>query len=111
MNRSPFVAALAVIGLGLASTAALAGDFDETRSMKVRFAELDLSKQAGAEELYRRIKRAAFIVCGGQYGSIGAYGVKKSECYKSAVSNAVQQVNSPVLTALHGAKPQRVASR
>jgi len=99
-------AALAALAVGLAAPAHSA-----EKSVIVRFAELDLNKQAGVEVLYKRIKRAAFQVCDPEFGPITAFQTRKGECYRNAVANAVAKVNSPLLTALHTGSPERVASR
>ncbi len=101
---------LAAIVCTFATSGAIAGGTEE-RSMTVRFAELDLSKQAGVEVLYRRIKSAAWTVCGGR-DPIARINIAKSQCYKTAVANAVTQVNAPLLTALHTEKTKtRLASK
>jgi UrcA family protein len=73
------------------------------RSVKVSYADLNLSTLAGATTLYRRIERAARTVCGPESSlrEIQRYRDWKN-CYESAVSNAVARVNSPLLTAVHG---------
>ncbi len=121
--RQILIAGLAVITLGLASTSTFAAS-PSSESMKVfasspsssesitvNYAELDLTQPAGAQILYRRIQQAAFEICGG--GFIGPFGdirTKASPCYKNAVANAVAQVNSPRLSALHRAHSTRLAS-
>lgn len=109
--RQILISGLAVVTLGFAWTSASASSPDETSSISVSYAELDLSQPAGAQVLYNRIQQAAFEICGG--GFIGPFSVirtKTSPCYKSAVSNAVAQVNSPRLSALHRSHITRLAS-
>jgi len=73
---------------------------DATRSLAVRYSHLELSTVAGATSLYRRIAGAARFVCGSQ-------GRRMEElddwqrCYRNALSDAVAEVNSPLLTAVH----------
>ena len=108
--RQILIAGLAVITLGLASTSTFAAS-PSSESITVNYAELDLTQPAGAQILYRRIQQAAFEICGG--GFIGPFGdirTKASPCYKNAVANAVAQVNSPRLSALHRAHSTRLAS-
>jgi len=68
----------------------------------VSFADLDLSKPAGAQTLYKRIKAAAAYVCGsnGRYTRLGGRKAWRA-CYDTAVANAVAQIDRPSLTALH----------
>jgi UrcA family protein len=71
-------------------------------SVTVSFADLDLSKAAGAQTLYKRIKAAARRAC----GSIDGYTHMRSqrgwrECYESAIADAVARVDRPSLTALY----------
>jgi len=81
---------------------------EQTYSKKVSYAGLNLSSQAGAEILYGRIKSAARDVCGGRDPVLRG-SITRTPCYRDAVSNAVAQVNSPVLSALHSKKATRLA--
>src|SRR5215510_10381907 len=94
-GRAYVLAALASFTFGLAGSVASAADND---SKTVRFAELDLAKPAGAKELYERLKRATFEVCGGRDGVMHMY-VRKPRCYDATLSAAVAKVNSPLLSA------------
>lgn len=102
---------LAAVTLGLASTSFASASDNDVRKQTVSYAELDLTKQAGAEALYKRIKRAAFTVCGGYDSPMPWSYTLKSRCYKTALNEAVAKVNSPLLTALHQDKNSRVASK
>jgi len=73
-------------------------------SVTVRYADLDLSTSAGANELYQRIQAAAKQVC----GPPGADLIEQTgwrRCYRMAVGDAVRKVNSPLLIAVHTGKP------
>ena len=72
-----------------------------TSSVTVRYVELDLSRSAGAQVLYNRIQQAALEVCNGFVGPFSEMHTRASPCYKDAVENAVAQVNSPQLSAIH----------
>ena len=74
---------------GLAATAS-----DELRREVVRFADLDLTRPAGAQQLYRRIERAAHEVC----AAYGSRGYDRS-CADAAIGRAVAEVGAPLLTA------------
>jgi UrcA family protein len=72
-------------------------------SVTVRFADLNLSSAEGARTLYGRIRSAAKTVCGprqsiAEFGRMGAW----KRCYRTAIDEAVTQVDRPTLTALHG---------
>jgi UrcA family protein len=72
------------------------------KSQTVSFADLDLSKAAGAQTLYQRIKVAARHVCGpaDRYTYVTPSNVFR-KCFEAAVADAVAQVDRPSLTALH----------
>ena len=70
------------------------------RTEVVRFADLDLTRPAGTQELYRRIEHAARNVCerpGADPYALYAY----MTCRKSAIARATSDV-APLLTE-HGA--------
>ena len=72
---------------------------DDVHSVRVDFADLDLTSPAGAEHLYRRLSIAARDVCGddseivdlNQLAAIHA-------CRSEALEDAVATVNRPLLT-------------
>jgi UrcA family protein len=69
-------------------------------SITVRYADLDLSRVAGAQTLYKRIKGAARSVCGDQGRRIEEQQQWKG-CYRGTIADAIVKVNSPLLTLLH----------
>jgi UrcA family protein len=97
---------LAAVVVGLASAnsfattpiRAVASSDATVRSITVSFGELDLTKPAGAEALYRRIKKAARAVCD-SYDSPTPWNLKaQKQCSKTAIDDAVAQVNAPLLS-------------
>jgi UrcA family protein len=108
-GRQLLVTSLAVATLSLASTGFASAD--DVRKVTVSYAELDLSKPAGADALYQRIKRAAFLVCGGEDSPIGWNRIQKQQCISASVDEAVAKVNAPLLSALHQGQNTRVASK
>ena len=72
----------------------------EFKSKTVNYADLDLSKQAGAEELVKRIRGAAKFVCSPKPNTTD---IKSSDeytkCVDRAFENAVAQVGNPLVTA------------
>lgn len=83
----------------------------DTRSVKVSYSELDITKPAGAQALYKRIRKAAFAVCGAYDSPMPWYYTARSQCFKTAVDDAVGKVNSPLLTSLHNNENTRLASK
>jgi UrcA family protein len=82
-----------------------AAQADEALPHKVvSFKDLNLSSTEGAAVLYGRIKRAANEVC----GQADRFNLSQSHtiqvCINEAVSRAVSQINSPMLTSLYEAK-------
>ena len=73
----------------------------ETRSVSVRYADLDLASAAGAAALYQRLQGAARVVCG--YADEMAMVTYVNRCNHSAISHAVSSVNAPLLSAIHDA--------
>lgn len=94
--------------LCLAAAAAMSGAIparaqisDAVPSVTVKYGDLNIGAQAGAQVLLRRIESAANTACGGppdirqlnQWASFEA-------CRKSAVARAVVAIDSPMLTAV-----------
>ena len=74
----------------------------------VSYGDLDLSKPAGAQTLYKRIKAAAVRVCARNDNYSILEGRRAwHECYDTAVANAVYQIDRPTLTALHREETNR----
>jgi UrcA family protein len=62
----------------------------------VKFGELDTTRTAGKEELYRRLSRAADAVCSpleGVFGSRALVTPQYKACMNQALSGAVAQIN------------------
>ena len=70
----------------------------------VHFKGLNLSSSEGAALLYGRIKDAAREVCGERDRFILSQSHAIKICMNDAVSRAVAEINSPVLTSLYQAK-------
>jgi UrcA family protein len=98
------LAAAAVCPFAL-SHADRVGQLDGTPQIVVEYDDLDISNTRGLETLYDRIQLAAASVCG--YDRLHkelSRQRRPSACYEAAVDNAIEQVNQPMLTALHRAK-------
>ncbi len=85
---------IGLVGISMATDTAPA----VVHSKTVRYADLDLTKPAGAKVLYGRIRVAAREVCG--FGD-WPLPVNYQGCVDGAIDNAVTKVNSPALTTLH----------
>ena len=69
------------------------------KSRTVQYADLNLNKAAGAATLFSRIKGAAQAVCAGHRGGMTLRDRDShADCMRSAVSDAVAQVDEPLLT-------------
>jgi UrcA family protein len=98
--------AMAVCGLQATARAADDGLPKET----VSYADLDISKPAGARTLYGRIVTAAKHVCrDSSYGNLLRMGQER-RCTDNAIDNAVKAVGSPQLSALRSGKVIHLAS-
>jgi UrcA family protein len=111
-----YITGLAAVFLASASSftpAAPLEQFDAAPSIKVSFADLDLNKTAGVDALYKRIQRAARMVCRDSTSPFDIGRARKfRKCYEAAIDTAVTDVRSPLLTARHdGDKSKRTAAR
>jgi UrcA family protein len=81
------------------------------RQQRVSFADLDISKPAGAKVLYSRIKAAAYKVCTiNGYQDMAAM-QRVNRCIDVAINNAVKEVDSPALSALRPSSMIHLASQ
>jgi UrcA family protein len=85
-----------------------------TQHAVVRVSKLDPASRSDAERLYRAIERAAEDVCGSGATRVLRQWQAQRACAAEAVARAVEQVDSPVLTAVHfkaidRAGPERTA--
>ena len=95
-------------GLMLLSTATFADEtaVDSVRSLNVEYVQADLADPAAAKVLYKRIQRAARMVCDGPaVREIDRY-LEYKTCYTRAVDAAVAAVGATALTAVHHGKTQ-----
>ena len=104
--RAIAIGAVVVLGFG-AGSATAAGPSNEqslsggAKQYVVRFADLDLSKMAGATALYVRLQHAARVVCDPLESRELAFATKYRACMDQAVTNAVASVNRPLLSEYH----------
>jgi UrcA family protein len=93
---------------GLQATARAADDGLPKET--VSYADLDISKPAGAKALYRRIAAAARRVCSVNSYQDLAMMKQESICTDKAIDNAVKTVGSPALSALRPGSMTHLAS-
>ena len=76
---------------------------DDTPSMSVSYAGLDLNDPAGMHTLYGRLKVAARLVCGGDIS--GVREVQRifahKACVDDALDSAIDSIDNAALTTLH----------
>lgn len=92
--------AVAALSVGLATPQALAGDGDQTRTMVVKYGDLDLAVADGPSALYQRLKHATREVCKRPDGSFGDP-VVWLHCYHNALARAVRDLGNARVIALY----------
>ena len=102
-NRTLAVAG-AFVALAAGTTAFAAAPADEAPSVKVSFADLNLSTTEGADALYRRITVAARQVCPDSWSRDLAVFAASKHCQATAIANTVRELNSPQLAMVHAAR-------
>jgi len=105
------LSSLILLGTAALSPAAvLAAAPPTVKTRSVNYTQSDLSDPAATAELYRRIQRAARIVCEQPVAlEIDRY-MEFKKCYDRAVDTAVANVGASALTAVHHRKTQRLAA-
>jgi UrcA family protein len=83
---------------------------DPLPTRKVTYADLDISKPAGAKVLYSRIVAAANEVCSFNGSRELTDWTAEQACIKKSIDEAVKDVNSTALSELHTARVLHLAS-
>ena len=65
----------------------------ETRSITVKFGDLNVSNPEGAAALYARIRSAAISVCLPEESSSDPFRMQFNACVRKAIADAVTKVN------------------
>lgn len=105
------LSSLALLGTAaLSATAALAAPPPIVETRNVNYTQSDLSDPAATAELYKRIQRAARIVCEQPFRREIDHYMEFKKCYDRAVDTAVANVDASALTAVHHRKSQRLAA-
>lgn len=89
-----------LIGSIFAATAGAMTADEDVPSVTVRFADLNVSSEAGARALYHRLVEASKQVCPDLYTGQLAIPHAVKVCREQAIINAAQQIPSPQLAAL-----------
>jgi UrcA family protein len=102
--------------LGTAALCALSASVQaadqDVLTKTVKFADLNITSEAGAKVLYGRIRAAARDVCEASGGRDLFLAAAAHACIEKAIDKAVKDVNSPVLTSLRfGSGGVRLASK
>ena len=85
---------------------------EDVPSKTVKFADLNITSQAGAKTLYGRIRAAARDVCELSTGTDPIQRMAIKGCIEKAVDKAVKDVNAPMLTYLRfGSSDLQLASK
>ena len=107
----------ATLGFGIAGASDRAGDLTAEVSgpvkTTVRYADLDLSQDADARQLYVRLQRASQQVCGDD-SDLRNLRMKRlhDACYQDSLARAVDSVGHAKLSAVYAADERiRIANR
>jgi UrcA family protein len=84
--------------LAMTAQTATAADFEGPKQLLIQYADLDLTRPAGAQALFRRIHSAAKLVCS-PLASKDLLQHRFEHCVSDAVAKAVTQVDRPALSA------------
>ena len=105
VTTPPRLIAAALIG-SLAASFTLVSHADEAAAPQivVKYGDIAISNERGAEELYRRIWAAAVTVCRPLDDSNLAIRAKVRTCVHNAIADAVVKVNRPELVSVYRIK-------
>ncbi len=98
------MAALALVALGTPMTSWASPDTVDIAGVRVSFADLNIHNDAGAQELYGRIKRATEVACQletlTESGSIERLQASRT-CFDKTLNRTVDKLASPALERIH----------
>ena len=94
-----FMATIVFVALGAPAVASVGSE-----SIKVSYADLNLEEEDGALSLYRRLIQASKQAC--DYRGLNIAGsvdrmAETRQCYRAALSGAVERIDNEMLTKLH----------
>ena len=97
-RKTACLSALFVIGAAALSFAAASPAFAQ-ESRTVRYGELNLNDNEGADTLIRRVEQAADVVCGDRHGPQALReSARVGECETLATNDAIQAIGHPVVS-------------
>jgi len=100
--------AILMMFIGLSAGAVLANDLPAAPLQHtVRFGQLDLTRPAAAEQLYRKLVATSKQVCEPVNGAQARQKYEYRACVSEALANAVAEINQPLLTSLYDTKGKR----
>jgi UrcA family protein len=108
-TRSILGRSLAVAVLGLAALAATPARADDVPTHVVSYADLDLSRPAGAERLLVRLQTAAATVCGHASSQDYRAKLRIQLCREQAIARAVANVNVPAFSSWYASRTTRTS--
>ena len=104
------VAGTMIFGILAVQTATAERGFEHERTAAVRAADLDLTREGDARELYDRIRSAARRLCMTQESTFDTRKVsRRRSCIRAAVDGAIERADVPMLTAVHLEQSTRLA--
>jgi UrcA family protein len=102
---SPAWATLLCFAINPAAQATASAEKKLVRTVRVAYADLDLTRQADVQRLLGRIENAAYRACGGDPRRHPSYRVIPrrtevvfKECREAAIARAVGTIDAPVLS-------------
>ncbi len=107
--KTVILSAALLAGLALAPAVRAA---EVSTAVKVSYRDLDPSQPRGAVILLDRLKSATLEACGASSFSLREYqdAVQRSACYRTGLSQAVDEVNLPALSAVYAQGAMKVAA-
>ena len=111
MQRAKLTVLLAALAAGAAQVT-LADTVDPVPpTLQVHYSDINLENSGGAKVLYERLITAAGLVCAPYESPQLARAKPYRSCVRQAVSAAVADVNSPMLTSYYVSKGGEVAQQ
>jgi UrcA family protein len=92
--------------VGLATPEQPADAREVVNSMRVSYADLDLTTEAGVGALYGRLRNAAQHACGGRPDRTLRRLAHWRACYEASIDRAVAQIDRPALASYHRARSE-----
>jgi len=111
LSRSVNAALVATVCALVSGMSQAAPPHDDTVSVKVSTAGIDLNTAAGAQLFFTRLTVAAQQACGVEAEFDALRAAKFDHCYKEALGNAVRALSQPAITRVYVAHYPRDAAR